>query len=251
MSMPQVWIYYFGDGGADGDPERKDILGGKGASLAAMSRAGLPVPPGFTISTECCKLFLDADGRWPPGLEDEVRDNLARLERATGRTFGDVNDPLLVSVRSGAAVSMPGMMDTLLNCGLYPEMATHQADPAAFWRVYNQFVVMFGKTVADIPVKDFEDIEERLRSSRPDRQAPRLFQCAHRGAGLRGGAHAEQQRHHLLRIVARPAVQHRGRMDRAPGYHPHTRHGAVGEVQCELQAALDVHHSSPLYRTGV
>jgi len=132
------WVYFFGGQQADGDPQRKDILGGKGASLAAMTQAGLPVPPGFTISAECCPLFLQAGGRWPAGLAEEVRQNLARLEQLTGRKFGDSRVPLLVSVRSGAAVTMPGMMDTILNCGLAPAMAETVDDPAAFRRVYDQ-----------------------------------------------------------------------------------------------------------------
>ena len=111
-------VFFFGRGLADGDPERTDILGGKGASLAAMTRAGLAVPPGFTISTECCRAFLAGGGVWPDGLEREVRDAMGRLEDAAGRKFGDADNPLLVSVRSGAAVSMPGMMDTILNCPL-------------------------------------------------------------------------------------------------------------------------------------
>ena len=109
-------VYFFGDGQAEGHPDRKDILGGKGASLAAMTRAQMPVPPGFTIAADCCATFLANGGTWPDGLADDVRDALARLERATGRTFGQGENPLLVSVRSGAAVSMPGMMDTILNC---------------------------------------------------------------------------------------------------------------------------------------
>ena len=113
-------VFFFGDGQAEGHPDRKDILGGKGASLAAMTRAGLPVPPGFTIAAECCGQFLAAGGTWPDGLQQDVRDALDRLERAVGRTLGSGDDPLLVSVRSGAAVSMPGMMDTILNCPLSP-----------------------------------------------------------------------------------------------------------------------------------
>ena len=157
--MNERWTYFFGNGGAEGDPERKDLLGGKGASLAAMSRAGLPVPPGFTISTPCCRLFLDHGGRWPDGLERQVLDYLARLEAATGRTFGGT-PPLLVSVRSGAAASMPGMMDTILNCGLNAQTA----DPAdaGFWRVYAQLVVMFGKTVAGISTEEFGEVEREL-----------------------------------------------------------------------------------------
>ncbi len=158
--MPDKRIYFFGEGSAEGNPERKDLLGGKGASLAAMSRAGLPVPPGFTIATECCREFLDSGGRWPEGLEDEVAEHLARLEKAVGRRYGDPKAPLLVSVRSGAAHSMPGMMDTLLNCGLAPAMAEAQPDPAAFWRVYRQFVVMFAGTVAGMNIRLFEELDD-------------------------------------------------------------------------------------------
>jgi len=159
--MPR-WVYFFGDRSAEGDPGRKDLLGGKGASLAAMSRAGLPVPPGFTISTEVCPLFLEAGGRWPEGLREQVDEHLERLERATGRRFGDPNRPLLVSVRSGAAVSMPGMMDTILNCGLSPAMAADQGDPSGFWRVYGQFVTMFARTVAGVESGEFERVEQAL-----------------------------------------------------------------------------------------
>ena len=122
-------VYFFGDGQSEGDPDRRDILGGKGASLAELTRAGLPVPPGFTISVECCDSYLDADGAWPDGLTDEIRGAMDRLEQACGRKFGAGDDPLLVSVRSGAAVSMPGMMDTILNCGLPAECAKSGKEP--------------------------------------------------------------------------------------------------------------------------
>lgn len=147
------YVHFFGDG-TSGDPTRKDILGGKGASLAALSSAGLPVPPGFTISAECCPMYLENGERWPEGLEAEVHEALARLEHVTGRTFGAFPKPLLVSVRSGAAVSMPGMMDTLLNCGISPAMAGD--DHTGVWTVYGQFVQMFGKTVAGIPIAEFQ-----------------------------------------------------------------------------------------------
>jgi len=161
--MAEQWIYFFGDGSAEGDPDRRDILGGKGASLAAMTRAGLPVPPGFTISTECCRLFLQA-GAWPEGLAEQVDDALGRLERATGRTFGSPRSPLLVSVRSGAAVSMPGMMDTILNCGLTAEMAAAGAE--AFWPVYLQFIPMFARTVAGVEAGEFEAARAKLLGAR-------------------------------------------------------------------------------------
>jgi len=153
--MPDQWVYFFGEGSAEGDPARKDLLGGKGASLAAMSGAGLPVPPGFTISTECCRAFFESGGQWPAGLEAQVRAGLARLEAVTGRSYGQGARPLLVSVRSGAAVSMPGMMDTILNCGLTPGLADEVPDRQRFWHVYAQFILMFAKTVAEIPTDAF------------------------------------------------------------------------------------------------
>ncbi|MFB3893181.1 MAG: PEP/pyruvate-binding domain-containing protein [Phycisphaerae bacterium] len=149
MSQPR-WIYFFGDGGSEGDPARKEVLGGKGASLAGMSRAGLPVPPGFTISVECCRHYHANGHKWPAGLEEQLKQYISRLEEVTGRPFGQGPRPLLVSVRSGAAVSMPGMMDTLLNCGLHPALADDLADKDRFWLTYRQFVQQFAQTVADV-----------------------------------------------------------------------------------------------------
>src|SRR5262249_9659583 len=114
-------IYFFGEGQAEGGEALRPLVGGKGASLAEMTRAGLNVPPGFTISAACCDAYFRSGKRWPPGLEGEVRAAVARLEQLTGRPFGRGDDPLLVAVRSGAAVSMPGMMDTVLNVGLNPD----------------------------------------------------------------------------------------------------------------------------------
>jgi pyruvate,water dikinase len=145
------WLYFFGDGRADGGSEVKQFVGGKGASLGDMTRAGLNVPPGFTISAECCELYYQAGRQWPAGLEGEVRANLARLEQLTGRPFGRGSDPLLVAVRSGAAQSMPGMMDTVLNVGLNPDcvraVAERTGNPRAAWEAYRHFLVMFGHTV--------------------------------------------------------------------------------------------------------
>ncbi len=149
-------IYFFGNGAAEGDPSRKDILGGKGASLAAMSAAGLPVPPGFTISIECCRHHHQHGGRWPDGLQEQVQSCMARLEKAAGRQFGSGRQPLLVSVRSGAAQSMPGMMDTILNCGLHPALADEVPDRELFWHVYAAFVRQLGSTVAGISIADYE-----------------------------------------------------------------------------------------------
>lgn len=146
MSGHGRWCWAFDEplpAGADA----RALLGGKGASLRGMTEAGLPVPPGFTISTEACAAYTERGRRWPAGLEAEVRDQLARLEAATGRTLGREAPPLLVSVRSGAAVSMPGMMDTLLNCGLHPGLAADVGDTPAFWSLYAAFIHSVARTV--------------------------------------------------------------------------------------------------------
>ena len=112
------FVYFFGNKKAEGNAGMKDILGGKGANLAEMTNLGLPVPPGFTISAEVCKLFFQSKKQWPKGLEKQIKENLKKIEKASGKKFGNLSNPLLLSVRSGAAVSMPGMMDTVLNIGL-------------------------------------------------------------------------------------------------------------------------------------
>lgn len=146
-------ICYFSDPPPAGDV--KALLGGKGASLKEMTLAGLRVPAGFTIPTTVCQEYYRLGQHWPAGLEEDIRRNLARLEQETGRTFGRGARPLLVSVRSGAAVSMPGMMDTILNCGLNPALAADLGDAPQFWNVYRQFIVIFSKTVASIPSERF------------------------------------------------------------------------------------------------
>ncbi|RLG24154.1 pyruvate, phosphate dikinase, partial [Methanosarcinales archaeon] len=108
------YVYFFGNGKAEGNAEMRDLLGGKGANLAEMTNLGIPVPPGFTISTEAC-IHYYANGGYPEGLDEEIDRNITNLETAVGKRFGDAKDPLLLSVRSGAAISMPGMMDTVLN----------------------------------------------------------------------------------------------------------------------------------------
>src|SRR5688572_19690919 len=114
----EKYVYYFGDGHAEGNAKMKDLLGGKGAGLAEMTNIGVPVPPGFTISTAVCTYFYKHDKSYPPELRKEVAEHLTAVEKAVGRKFGDAAKPLLVSVRSGARASMPGMMDTILNLGL-------------------------------------------------------------------------------------------------------------------------------------
>ncbi|GJM20440.1 MAG: pyruvate, phosphate dikinase [Planctomycetota bacterium] len=153
------WIHVFGDGKADGGAADKELLGGKGANLAEMTRLGIPVPPGFTVSTAACAEVLANKGRWPEGLADEIRAGLRHIEAATGRRFGDPEHPLLVSVRSGAAVSMPGMMDTILNLGLSDATLAGLAG-AEHGRFaadsYRRLVQMLGDVVLEIDHALFE-----------------------------------------------------------------------------------------------
>ena len=118
MAKAKKWVYFFGGGKAEGNAKMKEYLGGKGANLAEMTNLGIPVPPGFTIATEVCSEYYKKKGKWPKGLAQQIDKNIAKLEKAMKAKLGDHNKPLLVSVRSGAAVSMPGMMDTVLNLGL-------------------------------------------------------------------------------------------------------------------------------------
>ena len=154
------YVYYFGETRTDGGREMKELLGGKGANLAEMTRIGLPVPPGFTITTEACDEFNRADGDWPEGMEEQVRKNLETLEQENGRKLGDASDPLLVSVRSGAAISMPGMMDTVLNLGLNAEtlegLAKKTGNPRFAWDSFRRFIQMFGDVVMGISHSKFE-----------------------------------------------------------------------------------------------
>jgi pyruvate,orthophosphate dikinase len=151
-----TYVYDF----ADGNRSQKDLLGGKGANLAEMTNLGLPVPPGFTITTEACRAFLDS-GDLPEGMAEEVTAHLRSLEEAMGRELGDADDPLLVSVRSGAKFSMPGMMETVLNVGLNDRsvegLARQGGDDRFAWDSYRRLLQMFGKTVLDIEGEHFED----------------------------------------------------------------------------------------------
>ena len=151
--------YYFGSRKTDGSTKQKMLLGGKGANLADMTSIGLPVPPGFTITTETCADF-SRTGKLPAGLMDEVKRNVALLEKELGKKFGSANDPLLFSVRSGAAVSMPGMMDTVLNLGLTDEAVRGLADatsnPRFAWDAYRRLINMFGNVVMGVPHEKFE-----------------------------------------------------------------------------------------------
>jgi pyruvate,orthophosphate dikinase len=167
--LPQ-YFFAFGDGKAEGDGKRADLLGGKGAGLADMTRAGIPVPPGFTITTEACRFYYAHGQTLPDGFEDGQRAALDALEHALGKRLGDPSDPLLVSVRSGAAISMPGMMDTILNLGLNDRavvgLAVRTENPRFAWDCYRRFLAMFGGVVLDIDKNEFERPLEALRKKR-------------------------------------------------------------------------------------
>ncbi len=156
----EKYVYFFGDGKAEGTATMKDLLGGKGANLAEMTSIGLPVPPGFTISTEACEYFNTHNGKLPKQLEDEVLNTLTRLEETMGAKLGDNENPLLVSVRSGAAQSMPGMMDTVLNLGLnlnsVEALIKKSKNERFAWDSYRRFIQMFGDVVMDVPHHEFE-----------------------------------------------------------------------------------------------
>jgi len=163
-------VYAFGRGRAAGHGRMKDLLGGKGANLAEMTRLGIPVPPGFTISTRACNRFFERGDRMPAELAAEVRAALARLERQAGKRFGDRADPLLVSVRSGAKFSMPGMMDTILNLGLNDQsvagLARTSGDPRFAYDSYRRFIQMFGAVVLGVDKERFHDRLEALKRRR-------------------------------------------------------------------------------------
>ena len=164
------FVYFFGNKQTEGDASQKFLLGGKGANLAEMSKIGIPVPPGFTISTEVCKYFYDNNKKYPETLNKEVSTNLKKLENSTGKKFGDTKNPLLVSVRSGAASSMPGMMDTILNLGLNEKVVDSIAkstnNPRFAWDSYRRFVQMYGNVVENIDHEKFEHIITEVKAKK-------------------------------------------------------------------------------------
>ena len=157
----EQWVYSFGGGTADGNTGMKNLLGGKGANLAEMARLGLPVPPGFTITTAVCTAFYDLGRKYPGGLEEQVDEALKAVEAETGKTFGDPENPLLVSVRSGARASMPGMMDTVLNLGLSEvtvEGLARKAGERFAYDSYRRFIQMYCNVVLGLKHDTFEHI---------------------------------------------------------------------------------------------
>ena len=165
--MPPKYVYFFGNGAADGKAEMKHLLGGKGANLAEMTNLGIPVPPGFTITTEVCDAYYKNNQRYPKGLAEEMGQNLSRLEKLMGAKLGDPNNPLLVSVRSGAAASMPGMMDTVLNLGLTPDavngLIKKTGNERFVWDAYRRFITMFGDVVMGVERHYFEEILDKYK----------------------------------------------------------------------------------------
>src|ERR1700678_1102571 len=163
------YVYFFGDGHAEGHGKMKDELGGKGAGLAEMTNAGLPVPPGFTIQTEACREYMPT-----PTVSNEVNSQmdeaLRRLEQLQGQKLGGADNPLLVSVRSGAKFSMPGMMDTILNLGLndvaVEALAKRSNNPRFAYDSYRRLIQMFGDVVLDVPKKKFEHIFDGVKAAK-------------------------------------------------------------------------------------
>jgi len=172
--MSKKWVYFLGKSKAEGGAGMKEILGGKGANLAEMINIGIPVPPGFTISTEVCKTFYDLGKRYPEELKDQVEAAMKMLEKETGKRLGDLVNPLLVSVRSGAAISMPGMMDTILNLGLNDRtveaLAKGTGNARFAYDSYRRFMQMFGDVVLTIPHEDFEKELEAVKAQKGVKQ---------------------------------------------------------------------------------
>src|ERR1700726_428753 len=176
MARVHPEIYFFGAGAAEGRSEMRDLLGGKGANLAEMASLKLPVPPGFTISTQVCNYFYEHGSKYPKGLAEGVAKSVARVEKALGRKFGDAKNPLLVSVRSGARVSMPGMMDTVLNLGLTDEtvkgLEAASQNARFAWDSYRRFCQMYGDVVLKLKPENkndpepFEDLIDRKKALR-------------------------------------------------------------------------------------
>jgi pyruvate,orthophosphate dikinase len=176
MTADTKWVYAFGGGDSEGEAGMRELLGGKGANLAEMAKLGLPVPPGFTLTTQVCTAFYDNDQAYPDTLNGQVEAALAKLEGAVGKAFGDPSNPLLVSVRSGARASMPGMMDTVLNLGLNDETAEGLAklsgDRRFAYDSYRRFIQMYSDVVLGVDHSVFEDFWTASRTIMTIRSTP-------------------------------------------------------------------------------
>ncbi|MBD3182467.1 pyruvate, phosphate dikinase [Candidatus Poribacteria bacterium] len=163
-------VYFFGDGKADGKAEMKKLLGGKGANLAEMTNLGIPVPPGFTITTKVCRYYYDHDKTYPEDLDEQIKENIAKVEEVMGMKFGDPEDPLLFSVRSGAAMSMPGMMETILNVGLndvtVEGLAKKTGNPRFAYDSYRRLIQMFSDVAMGVDIEFFEDALAEMKKDK-------------------------------------------------------------------------------------
>ena len=161
--MAKKYVYLFSEGNA----QMRELLGGKGANLAEMTKIGLPVPQGFTISTEACTQYYDDGRQINPDIQKEIMENIGKMEEITGKKFGDKENPLLVSVRSGARASMPGMMDTILNLGLNDEvvevLSNKSGNPRWAWDCYRRFIQMFSDVVMEVGKKYFEKLIDEMK----------------------------------------------------------------------------------------
>jgi pyruvate,orthophosphate dikinase len=222
------YVYFFGDGRSEGTAEMKHELGGKGAGVAEMTRAGLPVPPGFTIQTEACREYMRA-GRNSPEVERATMAALHRLEQLQAQKLGAGNNPLLVSVRSGAAVSMPGMMDTILNVGLNDQsvevLAKRTGNPRFAFDSYRRLIQMFGEIVMEVPKHAFEDIfdgkkkkHKLLYDTELDAEALRWIAKAYQGAVKKLTNRSFPQAPQEQLMMARDAVFRSWNNDRARHY---------------------------------
>src|SRR5947207_4035984 len=173
VGRSKKYVYFFGSGKAEGNRNMKDLLGGKGGRLAEMTNAGLPVPPGFTISTEVCNIYYQEKQKIPAAIDREIVEHVTKLEKTAGATLGSTDNPLLVSVRSGAKFSMPGMMDTILNLGLNDDAVEglkRRTDNGRFaFDSYRRFIQMFGNVVLEIPKESFEHEFEAVKVARDAR----------------------------------------------------------------------------------
>src|SRR6056297_1316037 len=161
--MDKKWVYLF----KDGEASKKSLLGGKGANLAEMSNIGLPVPPGFTVTTEACTEFYNVGEKLSEEMIQEINEGMKDIEKQTGKKFGDLDSPLLVSVRSGAAISMPGMMDTILNLGLNDDsvigLSNSTGNERFAYDSYRRFIQMFSDVVLEIPKYLFENVMDDFK----------------------------------------------------------------------------------------
>jgi pyruvate,orthophosphate dikinase len=182
MAKTRKYVYFFGNGKADGNRNMKDLLGGKGSGLAEMTNAGLPVPPGLTISTEVCTIYYEQKGKIPAAIDKSIAENVKKLEKAAGATLGSNTNPLLVSVRSGAKFSMPGMMDTILNLGLNDQsvegLKKRTGNGRFAFDSYRRFIQMFGNVVLEIPKEAFEHEFDAVKKASGAKQDTDLDESA-------------------------------------------------------------------------